>query len=67
MSKNCKMIFSDANDCMIHSGFTYRGYHFTWNEPDELYYRDDVDDCSIGIEESEQLSKVCMPMHFIWD
>lgn len=39
-----KMIWSENEGAMIYKGFTYRGKHYTWDEADEVYYRDDVDD-----------------------
>lgn len=53
-------IWSETLGCMVVKGFTTRAvlikkngskpykvcqpYHWTWNEEDALYYRDDVDD-----------------------
>ena len=58
--KECKMIYSDYLGTMIPAGFTTKkvlfdrrgnegykickSFHYTWNEEDLLYYRDDVDD-----------------------
>lgn len=48
-----KMIWSESNKRMIHKGFTFivckrngKEYkeHFTWNEEDELYYNDEIED-----------------------
>jgi hypothetical protein len=40
-----KMIYSDSLSKTLCSGFTYKKHHWTWNDDDCLYYRDDVDDC----------------------
>lgn len=37
-------IWSDSMECMIAKGFFFKKHHYTWNEADMLYYRDDVDD-----------------------
>lgn len=37
-------IYSDSLDEMVLKGFTYKGKHYTWNDPDCVYYQDDVDD-----------------------
>ena len=37
-------IWSENAESMIEKGFTYKGKHYTWDEADEVYYRDDVDD-----------------------
>lgn len=29
---------------MVAKGFYYKQHHYSWNEADMLYYRDDVDD-----------------------
>lgn len=45
-----KMIYSENNERMIHSGFTTeKAWHFTWNEADEMYYNDADEDLP-GIE-----------------
>jgi len=37
-------IWSENQEAIIDKGFTYKGKHYTWDEADEVYYRDDVDD-----------------------
>ena len=39
-----KKIYSEYLEEMIAKGFTLNGKHYTWNETDLVYYRDDVDD-----------------------
>lgn len=39
-----KMVYSENQEIMVNIGFTYKGNHYTWDEQDEGYYRDDVDD-----------------------
>jgi hypothetical protein len=41
---NDMKIWSENQETMIDKGFTYKGKHYTWDEADEVYYRDDVDD-----------------------
>ena len=44
-------IYSETIDGMIPRGFTRKGFHYTWNEADALYYRDDVDDRMMDFED----------------
>lgn len=37
-------IWSDSVGCMVAKGFYHKKHHYSWNEADMLYYRDDVDD-----------------------
>ena len=39
-----KVIWSATLDTFVIRGFTYKGHHYTWNDADAVYYRDDVDD-----------------------
>lgn len=43
MSKRA-IVWSDTLDDFVVKGFTYKGHHYTWNDQDAVYYRDDVDD-----------------------
>ena len=48
MTRTNAYIWSDTIEGMIPRGFTsQKGFHYTWNEDDEVYYRDDVDDRAI--------------------
>ena len=42
-----KIVWSGSLDDFVISGFTYKGHHYTWNEADSVYYRDDVDDVAL--------------------
>ena len=52
------MIYSEANERMIHKGFTFENvygeHHFTWNEADEVYYSDEVDDKYYFLDTAEK-------------
>lgn len=53
-----KMILSESQERMIHSGFTRNGNHYTWDDVDEVYFRDDVDDDYIFYDLAESLAEV---------
>jgi len=45
-------IYSESNEGMIPRGFTsQKGFHYTWSEADELYWRDDVDDRAVEYDD----------------
>ena len=50
-----KMVWSDANGCMINKGFTFNGKHYAWNESDEVYYNDATDEDFISLGGSLKL------------
>ena len=52
-----KMIYSDIIGYDIHKGFTRGKYHYTWNEYDAFYYRDDVDDDYVFYDVAEALAE----------
>ncbi len=39
-----RYIWSDSLEELIVKGFTFRGHHYTWNDLDMVWWRDDVDD-----------------------
>lgn len=40
-------IFSESLGELVIYGFMYNGRHYTWNDMDCVYYRDDVDDICV--------------------
>lgn len=52
-----KVIWSEVNESMIVAGFTYKNHHYTWNEADEMYWRDDVDDEGFDLEMMNRFSR----------
>lgn len=38
------IIWSNTLDDFVIGGFTWKNHHYTWNDADAVYYRDDVDD-----------------------
>lgn len=38
------IVWSDTLDTFVIGGFTWKNYHYTWDDADAVYYRDDVDD-----------------------
>ena len=50
------MIWSESQERMVNKGFTLNGRHYTWNDADEVYYRDDTDDtCYMEIPKGAKL------------
>ena len=52
-----KMIYSNSLEDMVISGFTWDKHHYTWNDEDCLFYRDDDEDYFMCVPDDAIIDK----------